>query len=188
MKCDNLEYKMYFLIPYNISSIQAGIQALHGVVEYELLFGNDIDYLEWAHNYKTVILLDGGTSNQSGTNMYTTDTGAYGSMESHLFQLQINHIKHAKFFEPDANNMMTSIAFLCDERVFNIKNKQDGKPFYPDFSEWLINKNVFEEKDDTELPVKYPELYNEWVNFVGGNKNVFLRSFVSKSKFKLATN
>ena len=34
-----LEYRMYFLVPYNISGRQSGIQSLHGVVEYHLLYG-----------------------------------------------------------------------------------------------------------------------------------------------------
>ena len=65
-----LEYRMYGLVPYNISPIQQGIQFGHEVVEYGLKHGksnviNDkVDtYTQWAKNDKTFIILNGGTTN-----------------------------------------------------------------------------------------------------------------------------
>ena len=65
-------------------------------------------------------------------------------------------------------DQLTAVVFLVDERIFNKKE-------YPDFSDWLI-KNYPSELlfGDDE-----PEYYQEWVNFIGGEKNVKLREFLS---------
>jgi hypothetical protein len=42
-----VRYRMFCLVPYNISEIQKGIQALHGVVEYQLEHGRHKPYKEW---------------------------------------------------------------------------------------------------------------------------------------------
>jgi len=59
---------MYGLVNYQLTGIQKGIQFLHGVVEYGQFIKNVggeelIKYNEWADKYKTVILLDGGSTN-----------------------------------------------------------------------------------------------------------------------------
>ena len=43
-----LEYRMYGLVPYNLSPIQQGIQFGHAVVEYMLSFGDLPSTQEWA--------------------------------------------------------------------------------------------------------------------------------------------
>jgi hypothetical protein len=189
----NLEYRMYFLTPYNLSPIQAGIQSLHGVVEYQLLYGDNIEYLTWAKHWKTAIILNGGTSNNAGSHMYENpinnpnNTPFYGTMEQHGDALTFSNIKYAAFFEPDANNMLTSIAFLCDERVFKTKQRSPEDVYYPGFEEWLSKFKLITTVDETlNVRTQYAKEFEEWVEFVGGEQNVFLRNFVSK--FKLADN
>ena len=62
---NKLEYRMYGLVPYNISPIQQGIQFGHAVVEYMLNFPVDLrvykDTKKWAEEDKTFIILNGGT-------------------------------------------------------------------------------------------------------------------------------
>lgn len=63
-----MELRMYGLVNYQLTGIQKGIQFLHGVVEYGQFIKNVggeelIKYNEWADKYKTVILLDGGSTN-----------------------------------------------------------------------------------------------------------------------------
>lgn len=193
MENKNLEYRMYFLVPYNISGRQSGIQALHGVVEYQLLYGDDIEYLTWARHWKTVMMMNGGTSNNAGSHMYENQINNpdgipfYGTMEQHGDALTIANIKYSAFFEPDANNMLTSIAFLCDERVFKTRPKFPEDVYYPGFEEWLFKiKGIDTVNETLNVREQYKEEFKEWVNFVGGESNVFLRSFVSK--FKLAEN
>lgn len=125
MKRKKIEKRMYFLNMYNLSQIQTGIQSLHACVEYQLKYGKDAAYKEWAKTHKTVILLNGGTSN-SGEHSHYGYPLHTGSMESHFAELKKNKIKCAAFHEPDLNYAMSSIAFLVDERVFNKKE-------YPDF-------------------------------------------------------
>jgi hypothetical protein len=189
----SLEYRMYTLTPYNLSGIQKGIQSLHGVVEYHLLYGEDIEYLDWAKNWKTVIVLNGGTSNNSGSHMYENHVNNsnhvpfYGTMEQHADVLTTANIKYATFFEPDANNMLTAIAFLCDERVFKTRPRVIDDIYYPHFEEWLRDfKKMVIARTGVEPRIEYHKEYEEWVEFVGGPVNVFLRDFTSK--FGLASN
>ncbi len=92
--------RLYILVPYNLSPIQQGIQALHATVELGLL--GKADYVEWAKNHKTTIVLNAGT------------TGEGSSMEQHRANLIRLSVDFATFREPDLNNAMTGIAFIVD--------------------------------------------------------------------------
>ena len=120
-----LEKRMYSLNLYSLSPIQCGIQSGHSNVEYVMKNFYDSDLQDWANNWKTVILLNGGTSNSGNESVYDYPK-AKGSMEMHLETLLKNNIKAEPFYEPDLNYCLTSISFLVDERVFNKKK-------YPDF-------------------------------------------------------
>jgi hypothetical protein len=172
------------------------------LVEYSQLYYNDDNYQDWAKNWKTVIILNGGTSE---------------TMKLHLESLKSAGIKQSSFNEPDLNDMLTGITFIVDERVFN-------KEKYPDFLKfvenrapsWFYNKNskidigyenneLFKTSINNLLinpfyPIynieffKYNRIkkseinlmWNDWINYIGGVQNVFLRKFLEK--FKLASN
>ena len=192
---NELELRMYGFVPYNISEIQKGIQFGHAVVEYALENFNVGQYLDWAKYWKTFIILNGGTSNHS-MNRYHHDENEYqGTMEDTLEVLMLNEVNLATFYEPDLNDMLSAIVFIIDERVFNRKD-------YPDFGDWvmvnhfsylkdsMINSGKIEKMrkegyflngDDKEK-----KIYSEWVDLVGGEKNVFLRDFLNPNKVKLA--
>ena len=68
---ENRTYRMYGLVPYNISPIQQGIQFGHAVVEYSNSHFNDSDYKKWSTIDKTFIILNGGTTNNNSTNLGT---------------------------------------------------------------------------------------------------------------------
>ena len=192
-----LELRMYGLVPYNISPIQQGIQFGHAVVEY----GQKMKYLgehnqllntqynDWADNWKTFIILNGGTSNHS-VNRYSDTEEFFGSMENNLKSLEDNDVEIGTFYEPDLNDMLSGIVFIVDERVFNKKD-------YPDFSDWLMSSKYAEliRTFDTDVNTiaeyiknstnkEDQKAYKEWVNLVGGDKNVFLRDFLKN--FRLA--
>lgn len=117
MKKQPLKQRMYHLTMYNISPIQQGIQSYHSGIEYALKYGRDKEFLQWAKKDKVVIILNGGTSNNIGEDVWGT---AYtGSMENHAIALKKGRIKHTKFQEPDLNNSVSAIAFLVDERVWD---------------------------------------------------------------------
>jgi len=83
-------YRMYGLVPYNISPIQQGIQFGHAVVEYGISHSNSKEYYQWSRMDKTFIILNGGTTNTSIHN--------YGSLNSYDDLLACNGITRSKFF------------------------------------------------------------------------------------------
>lgn len=162
-----MELRMYGLVNYQLTGIQKGIQFLHAVVEYNNLYNNEQLYKDWSINNKTVILLNGGT-----TNKREDENGLpFGSLNQHLLTLHENGIDLATFQEPDLGDQLTSIVFIVDERVFNRKK-------YPDFEDWLLTK------DDYPDNLKNEKLFKVWSDLVGGEKNIFLRDFLKN--FRLA--
>lgn len=162
MEQNKLEKRMYGLVPYNLSPIQQGIQFGHAVVEYSLIPEYKEQYLDWAKNWKTFIILNGGTTNNQFKN------GKFvGSLNQHYQTLIENDIDISTFYEPDLGDQLTAITFIVDERVFN-------KEKYPDFisENGLLWSPEFDSK------------YKSWVESIGGPKNEFLRKFLSQ--FRLA--
>lgn len=191
---EKLELRMYGFVPYNISEIQKGIQFGHAVVEYGLQNFHTTEYLDWAKYWKTFIILNGGTSNHS-MNRYNEEEYV-GSMETLLEELNSNEVKVATFYEPDLNDMLSGIVFIIDERVFNRKK-------YLDFGDWFMYTNFSYLQDNMIQPNKLERMrlegyfettddeeekkfYQDWVDYVGGEKNVFLRDFLNPRKVKLA--
>ena len=195
------ELRMYGLVPYNISPIQQAIQFGHAVVEYGQMIkrtnkSTHINrYEDWADNWKTFIILNGGTSNHS-VNRYQPDEEFIGSMEENLKALKEVGIPVATFYEPDLNDMLSGIVFVVREEVFNKKD-------YPDFEDWVIEHygdllkvdpgnyktfgkttkqlaRMIKESDDEHDQ----KVYKKWVDFVGGSDNAFLKDFLRN--FRLA--
>ena len=194
---EKLELRMYGLVPYNISPIQQAIQFGHAVVEYgqrvkmpislsKLSLNSSQIYDDWADNWKTFIILNGGTTNYK----YNEDGSQFGTLNNHLQLLKEHNVDLAIFNEPDLGDQLTAIVFIADERVFNRKK-------YPDFEDWVIENygdlirsdyyttsfmlaqqiKASDKKEDKKV-------YEEWKKIVGGEKNVFLRDFLKN--FKLA--
>lgn len=184
-----LEMRMYFFVPYNISEIQKGIQAGHAALRYARTFSeNNPEVWDFVDNHETWIILNGGTTNDQRD----FDGKPLGTLNQIGDDLNDNHIEFSYFIEPDLNNALTAICFICDERVFNKKD-------YPDFVTWLTDIKMYPsakeeaEKNNPELWVKlrlypetqqdmFPEYYKEWIRFIGGVKNVFLREIISDKK------
>ena len=124
---DKLELRMYGMVNYQLTGIQAGIQFAHAIVDYgqyvkklgEHKSSLNKQYDNWADNWKTVILLNGGTTNNNPDKL--------GTLNKHLQALKDNNIPCQDFYEPDLGDQLTAICFLVDERVFN-------KEKYPDFN------------------------------------------------------
>jgi len=156
-----LEYRMYGLVPYNLSPIQQGIQYGHAVVEYQQMVkslpSSETVYDKWAKVDKTFIILNGGTTNENPDRL--------GTLQQHCQTLKDNGILVSEFREPDLNDTLTAVDFLVDERVFN-------RELYPDFVFNISNMDI---RDNG---------YDKWVEKIGGPKNAFLRNFLLN--FKLA--
>lgn len=180
-----LELRMYFFVPYNISPIQQAIQAGHAAIEYAYQFGKTKLFKDFASKWKTWIILNGGTTNSTrelGTGI------SQGTLNQIADELDKNKIPFTFFEEPDLNDALTALCFIVDERVFNYDD-------YPDFVKWLLDIKMYKEakeeanKNNPELWVKlrlypnlqkemFPEYYQEWVVFIGGEKNLFLRELL----------
>jgi hypothetical protein len=183
-----LELRMYFFVPYNISPIQQAIQAGHAALEYAHKYGDTEVFKNFVVHHKTWIILNGGTTNANRD----FEGISQGTLNQIGDQLLDNQIDVAWFHEPDLNDALTALCFICDERVFNRKD-------YPDFVNWLLDVKMYEsakeeaKKNNPELWVKlrlypemqqemFPEYYKEWVRFLGGLKNVFLRNLIEDKK------
>jgi hypothetical protein len=168
-----LEYRMYGMVPYNMSPIQQGIQFGHAVVDYgQTVRGMgtlEKVYNKWANKDKTFIILNGGTTNNNQDRL--------GTLNKHLLALQEAKIVVQSFCEPDLGDQLTAVVFLVDERVFN-------KTLYPDFTPetfpWSRNKPS--EKQVSELEARNAENYKHWVEKIGGEKNAFLREYLKPLK------
>ena len=157
-----LEYRMYGIVPYNLSPIQQGIQFGHAVVEYGQMVKGippfEAVYDKFARKDKTFIILNGGTTNERKERL--------GTMQMNTEKLKDNGVLFAEFREPDLNDTLTATVFLVDERVFK-------KDLYPDFVENFQLPDEVNEKQ-----------YKQWVEKIGGEKNAFLRNFLTN--FRLA--
>ena len=187
----DLEYRMYFFVPYNISDKQKGIQAGHSLGEYALKYGryNPVhlvwDFLQY---WKTWIMLNGGTTN-SARDFTMVSAGSLNQIADDLVE---NEIEVAYFTEPDLNDALSSVCFICDERVFNKKD-------YPEFVDWLFdvkmykaaadatppeNKDLLRKMDIETLETHFPEYVEEWKkDVIGGDKNLFLRELIRDMKW-----
>lgn len=179
---ENLELRMYGLVNYQLTGIQQGIQFLHAVVEYSqgvkwTLGTHKLgQYDDWADQHKTVILLNGGTTN--------TNQERLGTMNQHHQLLNEKGIYHSHFNEPDLGDQLTAIAFIVDERVFNkekypdfdFTNKNQKTPGYGMWSNDPINPQFLNESE--------AQRWQEWVQSIGGETNLWLRFWLKN--FRLA--
>jgi hypothetical protein len=179
---DKLKYRMYGLVPYNLSPIQQGIQFGHAVVEYMM---DNYDCLNagcvhdcniWAEDDKTFIILNGGT-----TNSKIDDEGfSIGTLNQQHAWLVNNDVPHATFHEPDLNDALTAVVFLADERVWDYDK-------YPDFNKWLDpdSKGVYKsDQEPTALSLDFPDAWEKYLTEMGGESILDLRTFLKQ--FKLA--
>jgi hypothetical protein len=199
---DKLELRLYGLVPYNISPIQQGIQYGHSKDEYALYMFEMLEkgldsfdsesllvyknFKDWLKNWKTYIVLNGGTTNNNPDRL--------GSLNKHLQTLKDNQVFCSEFYEIDLGDQLTGVDFIVDERVFG-KN-EDGSYKWLEFEDWIWDNTtdylLFENIKPRQLKLfcqksennDLRQLYDNWVLYMGGDKNVFLRSFLKQ--FRLA--
>lgn len=194
-----LEKRFYFFVPYNLSPIQQAIQAGHAALEYARKFKDDAEFIDYADNWKTWVILNGGTTNSRKESVDPDDRIKFlgikdipqGTLdkllrELFLFSTYNKHIKlnFSYFMEPDLNDALTAVCFVADERVFNYEKYPDIADYSKDFMdniEWLkLFKNGPVTHDYVQLQI--PAIYDTWVESLGGLKNVFLRSLTRGKK------
>lgn len=169
-----LEMRMYGLVPYNLSPIQQGIQYDHAKDVYNIEYGDNELYNIFLREWKTTVILNGGTSNEGHIVRQGFKNEMYiGTMQQHLADLTANGVRVSRFYEPDLNSMLTALVFLVDERVFNKKLYPDYRPtpFVGETNEELVEWSINDIKQK-----------NHWVSKIGGPKNEFLRDFLIGKK------
>ena len=109
---EGLEYKMFGIVPYQLSEIQKGIQFAHALAQYSYLATtqNDNDFHRWINYFETIVLLNGGTTSKEENSL-----GSLNILSEELFK---RNIKHTKFYEPTLGNQLTAICLLVDSRVW----------------------------------------------------------------------
>lgn len=131
-----MKKRMYHLVIYQLSGIQAGIQAGHCAQQYDSQFKDDPETWEFVKDHKTWYVLNGGT-----TKIFSIDGEQYvGSLNKDIAKLVEIGYKHAIFREPDLGDQITACCFICDERVFN-------RDDYPDFSYPQFNNHYVPKHD-----------------------------------------
>jgi len=180
---ERLKFRMYFFVPYNISPIQQAIQAGHAALEYAHQYRDSSDFLNFIKNDKTWIILNGGTTNHNIEPSSEGGTQYVGSLDQILDSIGFAHINHSSFYEPDLNNALTAVCFLADERVWDYETYPDFIDFYANlFPNDMTPQRRVELRLKSEEELKQLPYYNEWVEFLGGNKNVFLRQLLKGKK------
>jgi len=196
---EQLEKRMYFFVPYNLSPIQQAIQAGHAALEYARKFKDDAEFIDYADNWKTWIILNGGTTNSKRESVDPDNRLKFlgirdipqGSLdkllrELFLFDFSNKDIKlnFSYFTECDLNDALTAVCFIADERVFNYEKYPDIAEYSKDFMDqmkWLeLFKNGPVTHDYVQLQI--PLIYDTWMESLGGIKNQFLRSLIRGKK------
>lgn len=176
---NNLELRMYFFTIFSLNGISKGIACGHAALEYVRMHGLTEEFNDFVTNWKTWIILNGGTTNERRD----FEGVVQGSLNQIADDLLENDIKFGYFQEPDLNGALTAVCFICDERVFN---RED----YPNFVEYFITKHATNAEFAVKCRLKglevmkeeNPKTYKEWVRFIGGVKNVFLRELIRNKK------
>jgi hypothetical protein len=127
MKAGSVELRMYCLVMYNISPIQQGIQAGHAIVELSREGVPITDkpwpnhsYKEWAEHWKTIMILNGGTSLEADQlhKVKAPHIAEIGSMQRHRETLEDFGIPYGAFYEPDLNFSLSALAFVLPKTIY----------------------------------------------------------------------
>lgn len=138
---------MYSLVLRQLSPIQKGVQSAHSIVEYIKKFYTSSEYIQWVNVDRTIIMLDGGT---------------FQEMKECRETLETLGVPYAVFYEEDLGNLVTSISFLVEDKVWD----SDAYPAYE------------EELDDISSDFENPV----WLIMMGGKRNLDLRNFLKSKK------
>ena len=117
------ELRMYSLVLYQLSGIQAGIQAGHSWVEYGEKCKDKKLYKDWAENHKTVMVMNGGS------------TIMLNDYKKYLESLDVDCVG---FKEPDLGGLTTAISFIISDDVFNLEENINFESF--DVKNDLLNR------------------------------------------------
>lgn len=182
------DWRMYGLVPYNLSPIQQGIQFGHALQEYNNLmmseYPNDKQlesFDSWRKFGKTFILLNGGTTNNRVINDLP-----FGSLNQYAIKLEELGVTLSKFYEPDLGEQLTAICFLVSKEVYNKREFLGFKEYMKEHTTLspILILEFFDayQRGDFEYE-NMKNYYDCWVDYLGGEQNVKLREFLSNFTF-----
>lgn len=140
---------MYSLVLRQLSPIQKGVQSAHSIVEYINRYYKSSEYIQWVNVDKTIIMLDGGT---------------YPELTECRDALAELGVPYAAFYEEDLGNILTSVSFLVEDKVWDSEN-------YPAYEDEL------DEGSDSDQPV--------WLIMMGGKRNLAFRNFLKSKRLSM---
>ena len=171
-----MDFRMYFFVPYNLSPIQQGIQAGHCALEYAVKYGRTTAYEHFIAFDKTWVILNGGTTRDK----MDKDISLAGTMNQYRQQLSVARIPFADFIEPDLNYALTALCFLCNECVYDYENHLDIREYLEKTERAPLSRS--RSWSIEEISNNYIQPYQEWVEYLGGADNVFLRNLLRGKK------
>ncbi len=180
---NNLELRMYFLVPYQLTGIQQGIQAGHVVVEYAREFSDTDLFKRFADNWKTFMIMNGGTTRTGGSPEGDLQISCGLINDYNQAAKASQKVTKAVFHEPDLNNALTAVCFIVEEPSFNYDDYIDLAPFAKKILPTDDWKPYFNKFSYDELKIEMPFIYEEWEKTMGGPRNVFLRELLKGKRF-----
>lgn len=151
------KYRMYNLVLRQLNPIQKGVQAAHSMMEYASKHHKRPEFIQWSNVDKTIIILDGGT---------------YQDLKECRRTLDDLNVSYACFYEEDLNDLMTSISFIAEDKVWDCKTY----PVLEEASNLLpfLGSQFEDGTSESDIP--------EWLAEMGGIKNLKLRNFIFSKK------
>lgn len=157
------KYMMYMLVLPSLSSIQKGIQAMHALEEYHIIYGETKELYKWGRNDKAIKILN---------------VESLEKLTEIKKELVKREIRFSYFNEEGLNDLLTALCLIVEDKVYDCEQ-------YPDYHTWCFNNHIDAEIMLPTDPPKFErnkENYSKWLEFIGGESNEFLKEMLSSKK------
>lgn len=92
-------YKMYILVRKDLGHTYKMVQGAHGLAQYMLEHTQGAKH--WNNN--TIVFLDVDSEEK---------------LDNWIYKIESHGLNYSKFYEPDINNQLTSVACYTDSKIF----------------------------------------------------------------------
>ena len=160
---DSTRYMMYVLALSSLSSIQKGIQAMHALEEYHIIYGGTKELYKWGRNDKGIKILNVESLNE---------------LTEIKNELTKREIRFSCFNEESLGGLLTALCLIVEDKVYDYKQ-------YPDYHTWCFNNCI---EAEIMIPTNPPMFerneknYRKWLEFIGGENNEFLKEILNSKQ------